>query len=93
MNSKSKRSFDEYDYSKSHLAILDKFFEVTKNEYSQEFIEQVREQCLRTQIFSLLSLKNNIKDSKKLYEEELHNKSLCMFCKRLVFNFVFCFRD
>lgn len=74
MNSKSKRSFDEYDYSKSHLAILDKFFATTKNEYSQEFIEQAREQCLRTQIFSLLSLKNNIKDSKKLYEEELHNK-------------------
>ena len=74
MNSKSKRSFDEYDYSKSHLAILDKFFENTKNKYSSDFIEQAREQCLRTQIFSLLSLKNNLKDSKKIYKEELHNK-------------------
>lgn len=74
MNSKSKRSFDEYDYSKSHLAILDKFFENTKNKYSSDFIEQAREQCLRTQIFSLLSLKNNLQDSKKIYKEELHNK-------------------
>lgn len=74
MNSKSKKSFDEYDYSKSHLAILDKFFENTKNDYSEEFKKQAREQCLRTQIFALLSLKDNISEAKKLYDNDLQNK-------------------
>lgn len=74
MNSKSKKSFDDYDYEKSHLFILDNFFKNTQNKYSSEFVESAKEQCLKAQIFALLSLKNNIKAAKELYEKELKNK-------------------
>lgn len=74
MDSKSKRSFDDYDYEKSHSFILDKFFEATQNAYSEEFVKRAKEQCIQTEIFALLSLKDNLNEAKALYDKSLQNK-------------------
>lgn len=75
MNSKGRRCLDEYDDSKSYAHILRRFFEEKPDRYDLFFQKEALDKCYQTEIFAMLSMRNNISIAKQLFNEKLNDKT------------------